>query len=205
MSLKQLQKTLKLVPDGLFGPNTFKAASFYLGIPTHFRAVHFWAQVSHETGNFKLFEENLNYSTKGLRAIFGKYFKTYEEAQKYARKPSMIANKVYGNRMGNGDELSGDGWKYRGRGALQLTGKYNYEDFANYMSNDAIIFHPELVSDKYAFESAMFYFDNHNLWDICDKGLDEKEIKQLTKRINGGFNGLAHRIQLTNKYSKWDI
>jgi putative chitinase len=111
-----------------------------------------------------------------------------------------IANKVYGNRMGNGAEASGDGWKFRGRGALQLTGKSNYEAFAKYLGKPEIMDKPEMVADEYAFESAMFFFDKNKLWDICDKGVNEDSMLKLTKRINGGTNGLEHRKALTIKY-----
>jgi putative chitinase len=111
-----------------------------------------------------------------------------------------IANKVYGNRMGNGVEASGDGWKFRGRGALQLTGKSNYEAFAKYLGEPEILIKPEMVADEYAFESAMFFFDKNKLWDICDKGVNEDSMLKLTKRINGGTNGLEHRKALTIKY-----
>ena len=102
--------------------------------------------------------------------------------------------------MGNGDEASGDGWKYRGRGALQLTGKSNYKAFADYLGKPEIMDTPDLVATTYAFESAMFFFDRNKLWSICDKGVNDAAILELTKRINGGTNGLDHRKVLTNKY-----
>jgi putative chitinase len=114
-----------------------------------------------------------------------------------------IANRVYANRMGNGDEASGDGWKYRGRGALQLTGKSNYEAFSKYLNKPEIMQNPDLVADQYAFESAMFFFDNNKLWALCDKGVDDGVILALTKRINGGTNGLDHRMSLTKRYYGW--
>ena len=121
MSLKSLQEKIGVTADGSFGPGTMKAAmAFYKFTPI--RAAHFFAQTAHETGEYKLFSENLNYSAQGLQGTFGKYFPgTLEES--YARNPEKIANRVYADRMGNGNEASGDGWKYRGRGALQLTGK----------------------------------------------------------------------------------
>jgi putative chitinase len=102
--------------------------------------------------------------------------------------------------MGNGVEASGDGWKFRGRGALQLTGRSNYEAFAEYLGKPEILLRPEMVADEYAFESAMFFFDKNKLWDICDKGVNEDSMLKLTKRINGGTNGLEHRKALTIKY-----
>jgi len=201
MSVKKLQEKIGSTPDGDFGPNTLrKAMEFFKMSPE--RAAHFFAQTAHETGEYKLFTENLNYSVKGLQSIFGKYFPGNLE-ESYARQPEKIANRVYGNRMGNGDEESGDGWKYRGRGALQLTGKNNYKAFSEYLEKPEILDNPDLVSDEYAFESALFFFDKNKLWSICDKGVTDETIKQLTRRINGGYNGLEHRTELTKKYYKW--
>ena len=201
MSLISLQKKIGATADGAFGPGTLKAAAtFYKMSPE--RAAHFFGQTAHETGDFALFSENLNYSASGLDKIFGKYFPDKLEDQ-YARQPMKIANRVYANRMGNGDEASGDGWKYRGRGALQLTGKSNYEAFSKYLNKPEIMQNPDLVADQYAFESAMFFFDNNKLWALCDKGVDDGVILALTKRINGGTNGLDHRMSLTKRYYGW--
>ena len=198
MSIKSLQTKIGVTSDGAFGPKTMKAAmAFYKLTPV--RAAHFFGQTAHETGGFKLFAENLNYSANGLMKIFKKYFNDLS-ALAYARNPEKIANKVYGNRMGNGTEASGDGYKFRGRGALQLTGRSNYEAFAEYLGKPEILLRPEMVADEYAFESAMFFFDKNKLWDICDGGVNDATILKLTKRINGGTNGLAHRTELTNKY-----
>jgi putative chitinase len=198
MSIKSLQTKIGAKADGAFGPGTMKAAMAFYKL-TPIRAAHFFGQTAHETGDFKLFSENLNYSANGLKKIFGKYF-TASTALSYARNPEKIANKVYGNRMGNLDESSGDGYKFRGRGALQLTGKSNYEAFAKYLGKPEIIDKPDVVANEYAFESAMFFFDKNNLWNICDGGVNDATILKLTKRINGGTNGLTHRTELTNKY-----
>jgi putative chitinase len=198
MSIKALQTKIGSTPDGAFGPKTMKAAMVFYKLSA-VRAAHFFGQTSHETGEFKTFSENLNYSAAGLKKIFKKYFNDLT-ALAYARNPEKIANKVYGNRMGNGDETSGDGWKFRGRGALQLTGKSNYEAFAKYLCKPEIMEKPDMVADEYAFESAMFFFDKNKLWDICDKGVNEDSMLRLTKRINGGTNGLEHRKALTIKY-----
>jgi putative chitinase len=198
MSIKALQTKIGATPDGAFGPKTMKAAMEFYKLSA-VRAAHFFGQTSHETGEFKTFSENLNYSAAGLKKIFKKYFNDLT-ALAYARNPEKIANKVYGNRMGNGVEASGDGWKFRGRGALQLTGKSNYEAFAKYLGKPEILIKPEMVADEYAFESAMFFFDKNKLWDICDKGVNEDSMLKLTKRINGGTNGLEHRKALTIKY-----
>lgn len=198
MSLKNLQTKIGVTADGAFGPGTLKAAMAYYKM-TPERAAHFFAQTAHETGGFKAFSENLNYSADGLQKIFGKYFPGLLE-ESYARNPEKIANRVYADRMGNGPESSGDGWKYRGRGALQLTGKANYKAFSDYLKNPLIMEQPDLVAGELAFESAMFFFDKNKLWDICDKGVTKETILALTKRINGGTHGLADREEKTFKY-----
>jgi putative chitinase len=198
MSLKSLQERAGVAADGAFGPGTMKAAMTLLKL-TPIRAAHFFAQTAHETGGFKAFSENLNYSAQGLQGIFGKYFPgTLEES--YARNPEKIANRVYADRMGNGAEASGDGWKYRGRGALQLTGKSNYKAFSEYLGKPEIMDTPDLVATTYAFDSAMFFFDKNKLWSICDKGVNDASILELTKRINGGTHGLEDRKEKTYKY-----
>lgn len=202
MSLVNLQKKIGANPDGEFGPNTLKkAAEFYKLNPE--RAAHFFAQLSHETAEFKFFTENLNYSAEGLKKTFPKYFPTSIIANAYARKPEKIASRAYANRMGNGNEASGDGWKFRGRGAIQLTGKANYQNFANHIKNEEVMTNPDIVASDYAFESALFFFDRNKLWDICDRGVTDAAILSLTKRINGGHNGIKHRSELTKKYYGW--
>ena len=201
MSLKSLQEKIGVTADGVFGPGTMKKAmEFYKFTPV--RAAHFFAQTAHETGGFKLFTENLNYSADGLQKIFGKYFPgTLEES--YSRNPEKIANRVYASRMGNGAEASGDGWKFRGRGALQLTGKDNYKAFSDYLKKPEIMTNPDLVATTYSFESAMFFFDKNKLWSICDQGINDAAILALTKRINGGTHGLEDRNQKTKKYYEY--
>jgi putative chitinase len=202
MSLKSLQTKIGVNPDGVFGPGTLKSAmAFYKMNP--FRAAHFFAQTAHETGNFKAFSENLFYSASGLVSVFPKYFKNLDEAKPYEKQPEKIANKVYGNRMGNGDEASGQGFKFRGRGALQLTGKSNYEAFSKFLNKPEILTNPDLVANDYSFESALYFFEKNGLWAICDKGVNDDTILALTKKINGGTNGLDHRKELTKKYYEW--
>jgi len=198
MSLKNLQTKIGVNADGAFGPGTLKAAMAYYKM-TPERAAHFFAQTAHETGGFKAFSENLNYSADGLQKIFGKYFPGLLE-ESYARNPEKIANRVYADRMGNGSEATGDGWKYRGRGALQLTGKANYKVFSDYLKNPLVMEQPDLVAGELAFESAKFFFDKNKLWDICDKGVTKETILALTKRINGGTHGLADREEKSFKY-----
>lgn len=201
MSIKSLQIKIGATPDGALGPNTIKAAMKYYKMTSE-RAAHFFGQCAHETGEYRAFSENLNYSITLLTKVFGKYFPGNLE-ESYAHKPEKIANRVYGNRMGNGDELSGDGYKFRGRGALQLTGKDNYKLFSEYLKDPRVMTDPDLVADKYAFESAMFFFDKNKLWAICDNGVNDTTITALTKRVNGGVNGLAHRMILTKNYYAW--
>jgi putative chitinase len=198
MSLKALQTKLGLTADGAFGPGTMKAAMKFYNL-TPERAAHFFAQTGHETGDFKVYSENLNYSAQGLQGIFGKYFPGNLE-ESYARQPEKIANRVYASRMGNGDEKSGDGWKFRGRGAIQLTGKDNYTQFSKHINKPEILTNPDLVATDYSFESALFFFDKNKLWSICDQGVNEAAILALTKRVNGGTHGLEDRKAKTLKY-----
>jgi putative chitinase len=199
MSLTSLQKKIGVAADGSWGPGTLRAAATYYKLSPA-RAAHFFGQTAHETGGFKAFSENLNYGAKGLRGIFGKYFKTDAEALKYERKPEAIANRVYASRMGNGAESSGDGWKYSGRGALQLTGKSNYEAFAKYCNRPDVMTNPDLVATELAFESAMFFFERNKLWAICDQGVTDATILSISKKVNGGTHGLEDRKAKTKTY-----
>lgn len=166
-------------------------------------AAHFFGQTAHETGGFTVFTENLNYSATGLKTTFKKYFTTDAKAEAYARQPVKIASYVYGNRMGNGDEASQEGWKFCGRGALQTTGKSNYQAFSDSINKPEIMINPSLVATDFAFEAAMFYFDKNKLWDIANKGVNDETILSLTKKINGGTNGLDDRMSLTKRYYSW--
>ena len=197
MSIKSLQTKIGAKADGVFGPGTMKAAMAFYKL-TPIRASHFFGQTAHETGGFKLFAENLNYSANGLMKIFKKYFNNLT-ALAYARNPEKIANKVYGNRMGNGNEASGDGFKFRGRGALQLTGKDNYSAFDKFVPEE-ILANPDLVAIKYPLMSAAWFFNKNGLWSICDKGADQGTVTAITKRVNGGTIGLPDRIKHFNEY-----
>lgn len=159
------------------------------------RLAHFFAQILHESGCMRFDTENLNYSAAALRRVFGKYFRTDAEANACARNPQKIANRVYANRMGNGDEASGDGWKYRGRGLIQLTGRDNYKAFAAWIGDPRVVDEPDLVATEYAVHSAVFFWDRNDLNRIADKD----DVVALTRRINGGENGLSHRRELLNK------
>jgi len=164
-------------------------------INTPVRQAMFLSQLAHESGNFKFVVENLNYSADALRRVFGKYFPTEELANQYARQPERIANRVYADRMGNGPEASGDGWKYRGRGLIQLTGKNNYASFSMQADNNALV-EPDLVAQpELAVDSAGWFWTTNRLNQLADTG----DVKAVTRRINGGFNGLADREAKYNK------
>lgn len=174
-------------------------------INTPLRLAHFLSQVNHESGDMKYIEENLNYSAKRLLQVFPKYFKTLQEAKKYEYKPEKIANKIYANRMGNG-EASGDGWRYRGRGPIQLTGKNNYILFANWVKNKDIINNPDLIlkDNDLLVLTAFFYWDYRKINNIIIDNANQYEIcKKVTRAINGGYNGLDDRWQRFQKiYNK---
>ena len=167
-------------------------------INTTLRLSHFLAQCSHESGGFKVLNENLNYSADGLKKIFGKYFPNDELANLYARNPEKIASKVYSNRMGNSDEASKEGYKFRGRGYIQLTGKSNYILFGKSINEDMTT-NPDLVSTKYPLLSAAWFFNKNGLNEISDKGPSNDIITSITKKINGGTIGLDDRIAQFNK------
>ena len=158
-------------------------------IDTPERVAAFMAQCGHESGGFTLMQENLNYSAKGLRGTFGKYFPNDDIAKQYERKPQMIANRVYANRMGNGDEASGDGFRYCGRGLIQLTGKSNYQNFADSLEMNVEDVPAYLATFEGAAQSACWFWESNNLNQWADKG----DILTLTKRINGGTIGLDDR------------
>jgi putative chitinase len=169
------------------------------GINTPLRVAHFLAQCGHESGGFRLTQENLNYSAKGLNGIFRKYFPTEASAASYARNPQKIANKVYGNRMGNGPESSGEGYKFRGRGYIQLTGKENYTAFGKSIGVD-IPSNPDSVASKYALASAAWFFSKNGLHRIADEGASDLVVTKITKRVNGGTIGLPDRIKHFKEY-----
>ena len=183
------------IPDSVLGELPMIIEKF--GCTTPLRLAHFLAQCGHESGGFKAVTENLNYSAEGLKKIFPKYFPGNLN-ESYARQPEKIASRVYGSRMGNGDEASKEGWKFRGRGYIQLTGKSNYADFDKLVPED-IIANPDLVATKYPLASAAFFFQKNALWTICDKGSDDATVTAVTKRVNGGTHGLDDRLQRFKK------
>ena len=186
------------IPDAVIAQIPETAAKF--NITNNLRLAHFLAQCGHESGGFKAVSENVNYSAAGLKGIFGKYFPG-NLAESYARQPQKIASRVYGGRMGNGPEATGEGYKFRGRGYIQLTGKQNYTNFAKFIGEDTVN-NPDLVANKYPLASAAFFFDSNKLWSICDKGADNATVTAVTKRVNGGTIGLADRIKHFNEYYK---
>jgi putative chitinase len=169
------------------------------GINTPLRVAHFLAQCGHESGGFRVTQENLNYSAKGLNGIFRKYFPTEAAAAAYARQPQKIANKVYANRMANGSEASGDGYKFRGRGYIQLTGRDNYTQFGKAIGVD-IPSNPDLVASKYALASAAWFWSKNGLNKLADNGASDTVVTSITKRVNGGTIGLADRIKHFKEY-----
>ncbi len=184
------------IPDTVLAQIPETAKKF--NITSNLRLAHFLAQCGHESGNFKAVSENLNYSADGLKKIFGKYFPGNLN-ESYARKPEKIAARVYASRMGNGDEASGDGFKFRGRGYIQLTGKNNYTNFSKFIGEDCVA-NPDLVATKYPLASAGFFFDSNKLWAICDRGADDATVTAVTRRVNGGTIGLADRIKHFKEY-----
>jgi len=162
-------------------------------INTPLRVAHFVAQCAHESGNFVFIKENLNYKAASLQKIFGKYFSTAELAQQYANKPEQIANRIYANRMGNGPEASGDGFRYCGRGLIQLTGKDNYTFFAGSLNIPVEEASDYLATFEGATQSACWFWEQNNL----NRFADANDVKGLTRAINGGYIGLEDRISHT--------
>ncbi len=230
-AVKQWQKEHGLIPDGIVGNKTWNSLidisqsspalnlialqgvlaqdiidqipliTKRFNLTSNLRLAHFLGQASHESGDFTVKVENLHYSANRLLQIFPTYFKTLEKATAYANQPEKIANLVYSNRMGNGDENSGDGWKYKGKGYLQITGRDNHKALSDDMGIDFIA-NPDLIATQYPLVSAGWFFSRNNLWTICDMGIDRITIEKLTKRINGGLNGIEDRVIKTNKYSR---
>jgi len=187
----KLDKLKGHIPDSVIAQIPDTAAKFNITNPL--RLAHFLAQCGHESGGFKSTSENLNYSSKGLLGIFPRYFNA-ATAEQYARKPEAIASRVYGGRMGNGAEATKEGYKFRGRGYIQLTGKDNYAAFDKSVAED-ILANPDLVATKYPLMSAAWFFNKNGLWAICDKGSDQATVTAVTKRVNGGTIGLPDRIK----------
>jgi putative chitinase len=193
----KLDKLKGHIPDAVIQMIPDTAAKFQINTPL--RLAHFLAQCGHESGGFRATQENLNYSAKGLNGIFKKYFPTEASAAAYARNPQKIANKVYANRMSNGDEASGDGFKFRGRGYIQLTGRANYTLFGKAIGED-VTGNPDVVSGKYALLSAAWFWSNNGLNKLADGGSTDAVVTTITRRVNGGTIGLADRIKHFKEY-----
>jgi putative chitinase len=192
-----LEKLKGHIPDAVITQLPDTITKFELNTPL--RLAHFLAQAGHESGGFKLVNENLNYGAKGLLGIFKKYFPTEAKALQYERKPEKIANLVYGGRMGNGPEASGEGFKFKGRGYIQLTGKDNYTAFAKSINED-VVANPDLVATKYPLASAAWFFHKNGLHKIADKGATDAVVTEVTKRVNGGTIGLPDRLKHFKEY-----
>lgn len=184
------------IPDAVLSQVPDCSDKFNINTPL--RLAHFLAQCAHESGGFKAREENLNYSAEGLKENFSKYFPG-NLADSYARQPEKIASHVYALRMGNGDEASKEGYKYRGRGYIQLTGKENYRKFDQSVDDD-ILNNPDLVAAKYPLLSAAWFWANNLLNPLADQGASDDVVIQITKKVNGGLNGLDERIKYFKKY-----
>ena len=184
------------VPDAVIAQIPATAAEF--GITSNLRLAHFLAQCGVESVGFTATVENLNYSAQRLLQVFPKYFKNVD-VNAYARNPQKIGSRVYANRMGNGDEASGDGYKFRGRGYIQLTGKNNYTSFSSFVGEDCVA-NPDLVATKYPLASAAFFFKSNNIWAICDRGADDATVTSVTRAVNGGTNALPERLQNFKKF-----
>jgi putative chitinase len=185
------------IPDAVIAQIPDTAAKFEINTPL--RLAHFLAQCGHESGGFKATQENLNYSASGLKGIFSKYFKEAGLAEQYQRNPQKIASRVYGGRMGNGPESTGDGFKFRGRGYIQLTGKDNYTAFGRAINEDMTA-NPDKVATHYALLSAAWFFTKNGLHKMADGGATDAVVTQITKRVNGGTIGLPDRIKHFKEY-----
>jgi len=192
-----ISKLSGVIPDIIFNQLQDTCSAFDIDGPL--RLSNLLGQCKHESGNFIHLVENLNYSGTALFSLFHSHFTDQADADSYSRQPERIANRIYANRMGNGDEASGDGWLFRGRGCIQLTGRDNYQAFGDSIGVD-IVSNPDLVSSDYALQSAAFFFKKNNLWTICDKGIDVATITIVTKHVNGGNLGLNERIQYTQEF-----
>ena len=198
-AMKKLQERCGVTADGAFGPNTARAIAKHYDLSPN-RAAHLLGQASHESAGFTITKENLYYSTpERIQAIWPSRFKTIADAEPYAKNPQALADKVYGGRGGN----NGEGYKWRGRGFIQLTFRDSYRSFASDMRVPEVMDDPSLVETEYAFESAYWFFDKNGLFRMADNGIGTDNIKAITKRVNGGHHGLDDRIAQTQKIYGW--
>lgn len=198
-AMKKLQERCGVTADGAFGPNTARAIAKHYDLSPN-RAAHLLGQAAHESAGFTITKENLYYSTpERIQAIWPSRFETIADAEPYAKNPQALADKVYGGRGGN----NGEGYKWRGRGFIQLTFRDNYRSFASDMRVPEVMEDPSLVETEYAFESAYWFFDKNGLFRMADNGIGTDNIKAITKRVNGGHHGLDDRIAQTQKIYGW--
>ena len=200
LAMQKLQERIGAATDGSFGPNTARAITKHFGLSAE-RSAHLLGQASHESGGFKRVCESLYYSSADrIRKVWPSRFPTVEDAQPYARNPKALADKVYSNRMGNGEN---EGSVFIGRGFLQLTGKDNYRSFASDMRLPEVMTDSSLIETDYAFETAYWFFEKNKLFKIADEGVSTDTIEKITKRVNGGYHGLQDRLDQTNKIYGW--
>ena len=199
-ALKSLQSKCGCSPDGSFGPNTARAIVKHYELSPE-RGAHLLGQGVHESGSFKLTKENLNYSVEAMMRVWPSRFPTKESAEPYAKNPKALAENVYFGRMGNDSKEKAS--LYIGRGFLQLTGFNNVRSFASDMRLPEVMDDPTLLEKEYAMDTAIWFFKKNNLWKICDEGVSDSVIRKLTKKINGGYTGLDHRIKETKKIYEW--
>ena len=200
-ALKMLQKKCGVKPDGAFGPNTACAIANHYKLNA-VRGAHLLGQAAHESGNFMVSEENLNYRAATMCRVWPSRFASEAEAAPYAMNPQKLANKVYNGRMGNAAG-SNDGWLYAGKGFIQLTGKDNVREFAEHIGRDSLVDDPSPIADELAMDSAIFFFEKNGLFRIADEGVSKDTIKRITRRVNGGYHGLDDRIAKTTKIYGW--
>ena len=198
-AMKKLQERCGVTADGAFGPNTARAIAKHYDLSPN-RAAHLLGQASHESAGFTITKENLYYSTpERIQAIWPSRFETIADAEPYAKNPQALADKVYGGRGGN----NGEGYKWRGRGFIQLTFRDSYRSFASDMRVPEVMEDPSLVETEYAFESAYWFFDKNGLFRMADNGIGTDNIRAITKRVNGGHHGIDDRIAQTQKIYGW--
>jgi putative chitinase len=201
-AMKVLQGRVGVTADGSFGPNTARAITKHFNLPLE-RGAHLLGQAHHESGGFKRTTEGLYYSTpERIQAVWPSRFPTVDDAKPYAKNPQGLANKVYNGRMGN-SEGSNDGFVFSGKGFLQLTGKSNVRAFANDMDLPEVLDDPDLLANKYAFETALWFFHKNGLFAIADDGVNAETIKRITRKVNGGYHGLDDRVEQTKKIHGW--
>jgi putative chitinase len=200
-ALKILQAKCGVTADGAFGPNTARAIADYYKLSPK-RGAHLLGQAAHESGNFMISEENLNYRASTMCRVWPSRFSSEAEAAPYAMNPQKLANKVYNGRMGNAAG-SNDGFKFAGKGFIQLTGKDNVRAFAEHIGRDSLVDDPSPIAKELAMDSAIFFFEKNGLFGVADEGVNDDVIKKITRRVNGGYHGLDDRIEKTKKIYGW--